>query len=152
MFDIERVSKKIIRTFKNGSFCFVIGCGGSASLSTHLSTELIGKFKKQRRALPCLSLTDNTSIITAIVNDFGGDFMFSRQLEAFGKKGDLLITMSTSGTSPSILNAKKRAREMGINVISFPTNLECGSETDVTQNYHLELIHGISEIVENAFI
>jgi len=98
----------VIKKDRKIIFC---GNGGSASDSNHLATELVGKFKKKRRALNCISLASNSSLITAIGNDYGFNKIFSRQLEGVGKKGDLLICITTSGRSKNIIDVLKFARK-----------------------------------------
>ena len=95
------------------------GNGGSASDSIHIASEIVGKFEKVRKALPAISLSANTSNLTAIGNDFGFDKIFSRQIEAIGQKGDLLIAISTSGNSINVYNAITVAKKLGLNVIIF---------------------------------
>jgi D-sedoheptulose 7-phosphate isomerase len=147
---MREISEKIISALKKGNKILVCGNGGSSTLASHFAGELVGKFKKDRRALNALSLTD-PGIITAIGNDYSFDSVFSRQIEAYGKKGDILITMSTSGKSKNIIEAQNKAKEMGIEVYALPTNRELQSPTDETQEEHLFLIHKISEEVESAF-
>lgn len=152
MFNPRVVANKIIEVIELGGTVFIGGNGGSACEASHFSGELVGKFRKERRALPCFDLTAHTSAITAIANDYGYDFVFSRQLEAFAKKGDMLITLSTSGKSLNVLQAIHTAKSIGMYHYPFPTNIECGTETYVTQNYHLELVHQICEMVEDHFV
>ena len=103
---------------KNGKI-ILCGNGGSASDSIHISSEMVGKFEKTRKALPAISLSTNVSNLTAIGNDFGFDKIFSRQIEAIGQKGDLLIAISTSGNSINVYNAITVAKKLGLNVIIF---------------------------------
>ena len=98
---------------------FWCGNGGSAAESSHLAVELIGRFKNNRRALPSLSLNSDTSAITCIANDFGYEEIFARQLEGLGKKGDVLIVLSSSGKSENILRVLRKAKEMGVASIAL---------------------------------
>ena len=98
---------------------FWCGNGGSAAESSHLAVELIGRFKNNRRALPSLSLNSDTSAITCIANDFGYEEIFARQLEGLGKKGDVLIVLSSSGKSENILRVLRKAKEMGVTSIAL---------------------------------
>ncbi len=99
---IISVSKVLSKSLKKGGTIYWCGNGGSASDSMHLSTELIGRFKKNRKPLKSISLSSNASALTCISNDFGFENLFSRQIEALGKKNDVLIAISTSGNSKNI--------------------------------------------------
>ena len=156
---MHEISKAIIKAFKNGNKLFVCGNGGSASESDHFVGEFVGRFEKDREALPAISLNSNTAILTAVANDFGYHKVFSRQLEALGKPGDILVTLSTSGTSKNITEAQIRAKELEMEVFTFPTKTELQDEyggetleytTAVTQEEHLHLIHQIAREVERA--
>jgi D-sedoheptulose 7-phosphate isomerase len=116
---IEDICSLSLTTIQQGNTILLCGNGGSASDSIHISSELVGKFEKERRALPSISLSSNSSNLTAIANDFGFEHIFSRQIEAIGKKGDLLIAISTSGNSKNIINAIHCARSNGLNVVAF---------------------------------
>lgn len=104
----------ISKALAQNNTIFWCGNGGSAAESSHLAVELIGRFKNARRSLPSLSLNSDTSAITCIANDFGYDQIFARQLEGLGRKGDVLITLSTSGKSENILKVLEKAKMMGI--------------------------------------
>tara|TARA_Y100001970_G_scaffold288027_1_gene414154 strand:- start:9228 stop:9812 length:585 start_codon:yes stop_codon:yes gene_type:complete len=116
---IEKICSLALETLKNGNTILLCGNGGSASDSIHISSEIVGKFEKERKALPSISLTTNPSHLTAIANDFGFENIFSRQIEAIGKKGDLLIAISTSGNSKNIIKAIETAQSKNLNVIIF---------------------------------
>lgn len=103
-------------TGRNLFFC---GNGGSASDAQHLAAELVGRFKYNRSAIPAIALNVDTSIITAISNDFGYEEVFARQIQALGKRNDVLFAISTSGKSKNILKACTEARERGMKVIGF---------------------------------
>ena len=107
-------AKVIANALQNKNTIFWCGNGGSAAESSHLAVELIGRFKNNRRSLPSLSLNADTSAITCIANDFGYDAIFSRQLEGLGKKGDVLVVLSTSGKSENILRVLRKAKDLGI--------------------------------------
>jgi D-sedoheptulose 7-phosphate isomerase len=98
---------------------FWCGNGGSASDSQHIAAELVGRFRKDRRALKSIALTTDTSILTSVGNDYGFDKIFSRQLEALGSPGDILVGISTSGNSKNILNAFKSAENLGIRSVAL---------------------------------
>jgi D-sedoheptulose 7-phosphate isomerase len=117
MADIERGASILEKAVKNGNCLFVCGNGGSAADSQHFAAEFVCKYKNDRRPLPAIALTVNTSALTAIGNDYGFDHVFSRQIEALSKKGDVLVTITTSGASKNILSAIAKAKELGLTVI-----------------------------------
>ena len=144
----DRFSRDIIDCFERGNKILVIGNGGSASMSSHFVGELVSKFEKDGRALPAISLTDNNAIITSIANDFGYIDVFSRQIEALGKKGDILFVLSTSGKSKNCIRAEIEAYGKGILIRHFPVKTD-KQTTASMQEKHLHLIHEICRIVEN---
>jgi len=112
---IEDASKKIIETFRNNGKLLICGNGGSAADSQHIATELVHQFEKSdRKALPAIALTTDTSSLTAIGNDWGFDRIFDRQVEALGAKGDVLLGISTSGNSENIMKAVEQAKKLGM--------------------------------------
>lgn len=117
--EIEKVANECIKAIKNGNKIMFCGNGGSASDSQHLAAELVGRYKKNRQSLPAIALTVDTSILTAVGNDFGFDTVFSRQVEGLGKKGDVLIGISTSGNSTNVVKAIEQAKSMGIVTVGF---------------------------------
>jgi D-sedoheptulose 7-phosphate isomerase len=102
-----------------GNKILLCGNGGSAADSQHIATELVVRLQRERRALPAIALTTDTSLLTAAANDFGVDAMFRRQVEALGRRGDLLIAISTSGKSANILAAVKAAKKLGLKVMAL---------------------------------
>lgn len=116
---INDIAKVVSETIINDGTIFFCGNGGSASDSQHLAAELIGRFKNERKPLRAISLNSDTSVLTCISNDFGFDNIFSRQIEALGKKNDLLIAISTSGKSRNIEKALKQAKQNGLKTIAF---------------------------------
>lgn len=116
---IREVADIIVKAFKNNHRLYLIGNGGSAADAQHIAGELIGRFKMNRRPLPALALTTDTSIITALANDFGYDTCFARQVEALAVSGDVLLAFSTSGNSKGILNAVQIAKNLGAVTIGF---------------------------------
>lgn len=121
-FDLETLEKaaRCIRdAMAGGGKVLVCGNGGSAGDASHLAGELVGRFRRERRALPALALTVDPSVLTAVANDYGYDKVFERQVEALGREGDVLLAITTSGCSPNIVAASVRARELGIKVIAF---------------------------------
>jgi D-sedoheptulose 7-phosphate isomerase len=149
MSDARRAANIIIKAFKRGNKLLICGNGGSAAESQHFAGELVGKFMYTRQGLPAIALTTDTSILTSIGNDLGFDVVFSRQVEALGKRGDVLLTLSTSGRSMNILLAQKQAENMGMIVIDLSRK---GNNTPEIQENQLKLIHKICGIVEKAFI
>ncbi len=116
---IREIADIIVKAFKNNHRLYLIGNGGSAADAQHIAGELIGRFKMNRRPLPAVALTTDTSIITALANDFGYDTCFARQVEALAASGDVLLAFSTSGNSKGILNAVQIAKNLGAVTIGF---------------------------------
>ncbi|OQB74444.1 MAG: Phosphoheptose isomerase [candidate division TA06 bacterium ADurb.Bin131] len=159
---IEKICGMLEHAIMQDKKILVCGNGGSAADSQHIAGELVGRFQKERRPIACIALTTNTSILTSIGNDYSFDKIFSRQIEALGKRGDILLVFSTSGTSVNILEAAKTARDIGIKVISF-TGIHidflskisdiCVSipseSTPRIQEIHIILIHIICNIIED---
>ena len=112
-------SKLAVETLRAGNKILLCGNGGSAADAQHIAAELTGRYKTERRGLPGIALTTDTSALTAIGNDYGYDRVFDRQVEALANKGDLLIGISTSGNSKNVINALKVAREMGCKTLGL---------------------------------
>lgn len=162
---IEHAANLIINSLKAGKKLLICGNGGSAADAQHLAAELIGKFYRiDRPALPVIALNVNTSIITAIGNDFGYDKTFVRQVEGLGQQDDVLLAISTSGNSINALEAAKLARQKGMKVISMTgesggklkeisdiTLAMPSNNTPIIQNAHITIGHIICELVENEF-
>jgi len=117
--DIETGCELITSAIKNGHKVLLAGNGGSAADAQHIAAELSGRFVKERKALPGIALTVDTSALTAIANDYGYDRVFSRQIEAFAQPGDLFIGISTSGNSQGILNAFEAATKIGCKTLGL---------------------------------
>lgn len=111
---LRMAGERLIHTIQSGGCAFICGNGGSAADAQHFAAELTGRFERERRAWPAIALTTDTSALTAIGNDYGFDQVFSRQLEALGRPGDLLIAISTSGNSPNVLQAVAHAKASGM--------------------------------------
>ena len=111
---VESIAALIVETYRNGGKVLLAGNGGSAADAQHIAAELVSRFTFDRPALPAMALTTDTSILTAISNDYGYDSLFSRQLEASAKPGDVFIAISTSGNSPNIVRALKTANDIGV--------------------------------------
>jgi len=162
--DLEVASKLIIDTLKSGNKILLCGNGGSAADAQHIAAELTGRYKTERRGLPGIALTTDTSALTAIANDYGYDRVFDRQFEALANKGDLLIGISTSGNSKNIISALKLAKEMGCATVGFSgrdggaMNEVCdinlvvpSDDTPRIQEIHILLGHTICQIIDNNF-
>ena len=155
-------SKLITDSFKSGGKLLICGNGGSAADSQHLATELVSRFFLERKALDAEALTVNTSTLTAVANDYSFDKVFSRQVEAKGKEGDVLLAISTSGNSKNVIEAIKVAKNIGIKTIGFGGNnkdslifrmSDCyfsipSNSTPRIQEAHILIGHIICEIVE----
>lgn len=111
--EIEKISEMIIKTYENGNKVVLFGNGGSAADAQHIACELVSKFMLERKGLPAIALTANTSILTAIGNDYGYDNVFSKQVEALVERGDIVIGISTSGSSPNVIKGIRTAKEKG---------------------------------------
>lgn len=162
---VVEIGRRMADCLNRGNTIFLCGNGGSAADSQHIAAELVGRFHIERRGLPAHSLTTDTSALTAIGNDYGYDRTFSRQIEALGRKGDLLIGISTSGSSANVLAAVEAAKGMGIGTVGF-TGRKGGKlkgaaevcfcapsdETPRIQELHITVGHIACEIAEEAFL
>lgn len=159
--EIANTVKLIINSYKNDRKVILMGNGGSAADAQHIAAEFIGRFKLERKSLPAIALTTNTSIITAIANDYGYDMVFSRQLESLAENGDILIAISTSGSSPNILRGIEIAKSKNIKIVGM-TGRSGGKMKDIVdilinipsdntpriQEAHITIGHIICGIVE----
>lgn len=116
---VKMAAELIILAYKGGGKVLFCGNGGSAADAQHLAAELVGRFKRERKALPAMALHANTSALTAIANDYDYSDVFVRQIEAFGKPGDVLVGLSTSGKSANVLKALDYAKKNGLKTIGF---------------------------------
>ncbi|MBI4711739.1 MAG: SIS domain-containing protein [Planctomycetes bacterium] len=162
---IARIADKVIRALKSGKKVVLFGNGGSAADAQHIAAEIVGTFnRRNRKALPAIALTTNTSNLTAIGNDFGFDNVFSRQVEGLINKGDAVIALSTSGNSANVLNGIKAARRSGAFTIGFTGSKTnklkklahlCfpapATQTPRIQECHITVGHIICELIDNAF-
>lgn len=130
------VCKQAVNVYLRGGKLLFAGNGGSAADAQHIATELVGGYLMNRPPLSAIALTTDTSLLTAVSNDFGFEAVFSRQLEAIGKRGDLIVLLSTSGNSGNILQAAKTARQMGIISVAL-----CGVSGRLANqcNYHVSV-------------
>jgi D-sedoheptulose 7-phosphate isomerase len=160
---VSGVIEVLINAFRAGNKVLLFGNGGSAADAQHIAAEFVGRFAFDRPALPALALSVNTSCVTAIGNDYGFDLVFSRQIEALGRRGDVAIGISTSGQSRNVLCAMATAKKMGLHTIGMTGSKKneladaveyciCvpSAETPRIQECHILVGHIISELVEEA--
>lgn len=158
---IEKIANLMIETYKSRKKILVFGNGGSASDAQHFVGELVGRFKINRQALPAIALNTDTTVMTAISNDFGYDNIFERQVEALAEEGDLIIGISTSGNSENVVRAIHRAKGMGLKTVGL-TGINGGRLSEIAdvlvtvpsgntpriQEAHIAIIHIICELLE----
>ncbi len=158
------IAKEFIESLEKGNKILFMGNGGSAADAQHLTAELVGRFKKNRKALAAIALTTDTSILTSLANDFGFEDVFSRQVEALAKPGDILVGISTSGKSKNVLKALEMGKRNSLLTVGFLGRdggellklsglaLTIPSQiTAVIQEMHILAGHIICAIVENHF-
>jgi D-sedoheptulose 7-phosphate isomerase len=156
-----KVSAILVQALKRGNKLLIFGNGGSAADAQHIAAEFVGRFAFDRPALPALALSVNGSCVTAIGNDYGFDLIFSRQLEALARRGDVAIGISTSGNSPNVVKAMSTARKMELHTVALTGAAGGGlkgivdhcicvpsNETPRIQEGHTLIGHIISELVE----
>lgn len=162
--DIEKASQMMVATLKKGNKVLLAGNGGSAADAQHIAAELSGRFVKERKALPGIALTTDTSALTSIANDYGYEHVFSRQVEALANPGDLFIGISTSGNSQGILNAFDAARNLNCTTLGLSgrnggkmngiCDLNIVVPSDITariQEMHILIGHIMCKAVDEAF-
>ena len=162
---ISLIAKKIMFCYKNNKKIIIFGNGGSAADAQHFAAELVGRFKRERRALNAIALSTNTSIITALGNDYNFDIIFSRQVEAIAQKGDIVFGISTSGNSDNIISGIETAKKIGCCTIGL-TGLSGGKmkhcvdycicvpseDTPRIQELHITIIHIICDLIEEFVV
>ena len=161
---LSKIIEIIIDAYKNGNKVVIFGNGGSAADSQHFAAELIGRYRKERRSLPAIALTTDSSIITALGNDYGFEYVFSRQCESIVKKNDIVFAISTSGNSPNVINGIITSKKIGAITIGLTGgdggNLQrlvdyslivSSTSTARIQEVHGTIIHIICELVEQYF-
>jgi len=159
---LSEASKVTVDALKNGKKVLLFGNGGSAADAQHIAAELTGRYKTERRGLPGIALTTDTSALTAIGNDYGYDRVFDRQVESLAQEGDVLIGISTSGNSKNVINAFKIGQEIGCKLIGFTgrdggeMNEFCdvnlivpSNDTPRIQEMHILFGHTICQIIDN---
>ena len=159
----EQIAAVIIEALRSGNKVLLIGNGGSAADAQHIAAEIIGRYKKDRPGYAAIALTTDTSALTAISNDYGFEQVFARQVEGLGQPGDVLLAYSTSGQSPNILAALRKAREKGLVIVGFTGTkgesmrstcdhlfVAPSDDTPVVQQIHMTAGHAICDQVERA--
>ena len=158
---LESMADAISACFARGGGVYLVGNGGSAADAQHIAAELLGRFKRHRQALPAVALTTDTSTLTAVCNDLGGEFIFARQVEALVGPNDILWALSVSGSSPNIIAAVEAGRKRGARIIGFTSRRghalaeychDClmadHDDSDRVQELHVLAYHLICERVE----
>ena len=158
---IVAIADRIARSLREGGKLLLAGNGGSAADAQHIAAELLSRFVSDRAPLPAIALTTDSSVLTAIGNDYGFEQVFARQIRGLGRKGDVFIAISTSGRSPNILAALKAAREIGLVTVGFTgaklTDMRAlcdlalvapSEETALIQQVHITAAHAICGLVE----
>ncbi len=161
---LAAAARKIVEVLRKDGRIYICGNGGSAADAQHIAAELVGRFARERQALPAVALTTNTSVMTSISNDYNYESVFVRQVEALVKKGDILWAISTSGTSPNVIAAAELAKKKDACVLAFTgkknTKLEqmadicfCANDesTARSQEIHQLGYHIICDLVERSF-
>ena len=158
---IAEVADMLVQSLRKGGKVILFGNGGSAADAQHIAAELVGRFKMERRALPAIALNTNSSVITAIGNDYDFTLSFSRQVEALVKEGDVAVGISTSGSSSNVIYALKRASELGAKTIALTGGtggtlasvadlaiIVPSDETPRIQEAHITIGHVLCDLVE----
>jgi D-sedoheptulose 7-phosphate isomerase len=153
---VREWGQRLAAVFAVGGKLLACGNGGSAAEAQHLTGELLGHFREERRPLPAIALTADSSAVTAIVNDYGAEQLFARQVQAYGRRGDVLVALSTSGASPNIIAAVKAGLDLGVTVwaLTGPAPNPLGALSDsaiavdaptaaTVQEIHLCLVHAL---------
>ena len=161
----RKIADVIAASLRAGNKLLIAGNGGSAADAQHIAAEIVGRYKKDRPAYAAIALTTDTSALTAIGNDYGFEQVFARQLEGLGRRGDVLLALTTSGRSPNILAALKSARQHGLVTVGFTgakgTGLAAScdhllvapsEDTAVIQQIHMAFAHGICEVIEQTLM
>lgn len=155
--------ERLAEIFAAGGKLLACGNGGSAAEAQHLTGELLGRFRTERRPLPGIALTADAAAVTAIANDYGFEELFARQVQAYGRRGDVLVALSTSGTSPNVIAAAKAGLDLGVTVWAMtgpaPNPLAALSDSAIAvdaptvatvQEIHLSLVHALCIALDQA--
>ena len=161
----REIAAVVIAALRSGNKLLIIGNGGSAADAQHIAAEIVGRYKQDRPAWAAIALTTDTSALTAIANDYGFEQVFARQVDGLGRRGDVLLALSTSGRSPNILAALRTARQRGLVTIGFTgTRGEAlgelcdhllvapSADTPIVQQIHLAVAHGICDEIEQTLM
>ena len=161
---VETTAQLCIDSLKNDGKILIFGNGGSAADAQHIAAELVGRYKVERRGLPAIALTTDTSALTSIGNDYGYNHVFDRQVEALANKGDVAIGISTGGSSGNVINGLQTAKELGCKLIGFSgrdggeMNTLCdvnlvipAEDTPRIQEMHIVIGHTICHLIDQAF-
>ncbi|GCE48725.1 D-sedoheptulose 7-phosphate isomerase [Thermosporothrix hazakensis] len=159
--ELAEVATRLVEVLKSGHKVLVAGNGGSAAEAQHFAAELVGRFKRERAPYPVLALTTDSSILTAVANDYGFQDVFVRQIDAFGQVGDLFLAFSTSGESENLLRAARVAAEKELTVVAVTGERQSSLEqladitvrvpvveTDTAQELHMIVTHILCDIAE----
>ena len=161
---VEKAAITCIHSLKKGNKILLCGNGGSAADAQHIAAEIVGRYKTERKALSAIALTTDSSILTAVGNDFGFQYLFERQVEALAKHGDILIGISTGGSSKNVINALHSAKKIGCKLIGLSGkdggdfNSICdvnivipSSNTPRIQEMHILVGHIVCQLIDEAF-
>jgi D-sedoheptulose 7-phosphate isomerase len=159
----RRIAAVIVAALGSGNKLLIIGNGGSAADAQHIAAEIVGRYKQDRPAYAAIALTTDTSALTAIANDYGFEQVFARQVEGLGRRGDVLLALSTSGRSPNVVAALRTARDRGLVTIGFTGGkgealgalcdhllIAPCDDTAMIQQIHLVAAHGICDEIEQT--
>jgi D-sedoheptulose 7-phosphate isomerase len=161
---VAEIAQAIEVSLRAGGKLLIAGNGGSAADAQHLAAEFLSRYLIDRRPLPAVALTTDTSVLTAVGNDYGFEHVFARQVRGLGRPGDVFLAISTSGRSPNVLHALEAARDLGLVTVGFSGAAETGMralcrhflavgspETAIVQQIHMVAGHAICALVERAF-
>jgi D-sedoheptulose 7-phosphate isomerase len=147
---ISDVGIAMQNTIKNGGKILIMGNGGSAADSQHIAAEIVGRFKKERKGMPAIALTTDTSIITSVGNDYGYDYIFARQVEALCRPEDMVIGITTSGNSANVVRAIEAAKEIGATTVGLTGGT--GGKLNNLCNYNIVVPSGVTARIQEAHI
>ena len=160
---VERMARTVVEAYRAGGRLYLCGNGGSAADCQHIAGELVGRFLMERRALPCLALTTDTSVMTAVANDYSFEGMFERQVEAFVREGDVVLGVSTSGNSENVNRAMEKAKALGAATLAFSGRgggrlaeivdvclVAPGDTSPRIQEIHITAAHILCDLVERG--
>ena len=161
----RKIAAVILAALRSGNKLLIAGNGGSAADAQHIAAEIVGRYKQDRPAWAAIALTTDASALTSIGNDYGFEQVFARQVEGLGRRGDVLLALSTSGRSPNILAALRSARERGLVTVGLTGRkgkrlgafcdhlfVSPSDDTPIVQQIHLAVAHGICDEVEQAMM